>query len=99
MSYIDRETVMLKIQRHLMPNVGIDGTVTVEDAERYFLKLLNEQPSADVVEVSGLTPCDVCMYSPPSSGDGKPCAMCVARAKRGVEDVAPYEKGGTDGAR
>ena len=50
MSYIDRETVMLKIQRHLMPNVGIDGTVTVEDAERYFLKLLNEQPSADVVE-------------------------------------------------
>ncbi len=63
------------------------------------LKAIKEAPAADVVEVSGLTPCDVCMYSPPSSGDGKPCTMCVARVKRGVEDVAPYEKGGKDGAQ
>ena len=24
------------------------------------------------------TPCDVCLYNPPSSGDGKPCTMCPA---------------------
>ena len=36
---------------------------------------------ADVVEVEKLTPCDVCMYSPPSSCDGKPCCMCPAIAK------------------
>ena len=22
------------------------------------------------------TPCDLCLYNPPSSGDGKPCTMC-----------------------
>ena len=25
-----------------------------------------------------LTPCDVCRFSPPSSGDGKPCCVCPA---------------------
>lgn len=25
-----------------------------------------------------LTPCDVCQFNPPSSGDGKPCCMCPA---------------------
>lgn len=25
-----------------------------------------------------LTPCDMCMFSPPSSSDGKPCCMCPA---------------------
>lgn len=24
------------------------------------------------------TPCDLCAYNPPSSGDGKPCTMCPA---------------------
>lgn len=24
------------------------------------------------------TPCDLCLYNPPSSGDGKPCTMCPA---------------------
>lgn len=30
---------------------------------------------------SELTPCDVCKFNPPSSGDGKPCLMCPAQAK------------------
>lgn len=30
---------------------------------------------------SDLTPCDVCRFNPPSSGDGKPCCMCPAQAK------------------
>ena len=38
--YINREALSLKVKRHLMPNVDADGTVSVEDAERYFLKLL-----------------------------------------------------------
>lgn len=24
------------------------------------------------------SPCDLCRYNPPSSGDGKPCSMCPA---------------------
>ena len=31
--------------------------------------------------VVGSTPCDLCRYNPPSSGDGKPCSMCPACAK------------------
>lgn len=27
-------------------------------------------------------PCSFCVYGPPSSGDGKPCTMCPAEAKR-----------------
>ena len=27
------------------------------------------------------SPCDLCKYDPPSSGDGKPCCMCPAQAK------------------
>ena len=33
----------LQVQRHLMPNVDVDGTVSVENAERWFLKLLKEK--------------------------------------------------------
>ena len=32
------------------------------------------------------TPCSFCRYNPPSSGDGKPCAMCPASAKE-VQDA------------
>lgn len=27
------------------------------------------------------TPCDLCRFNPPSSGDGKPCTMCVAEGR------------------
>ncbi len=27
------------------------------------------------------TPCDLCRFAPPSSGDGKPCSMCVAEGR------------------
>ena len=37
---------------------------------------------ADFVEVKGLSPCGVCAYNPPSSFDGKPCALCPATKKR-----------------
>lgn len=31
-----------------------------------------------------MTPCDICKFGPPSSGDGKPCAMCPAEAKESM---------------
>ena len=42
-------------------------------AERLYCKGYRKQ--------SELTPCDVCQYNPPSSGDGKPCSICPAQAK------------------
>ncbi len=41
----------LKVQRHLMPNVDIDGTVKVEDAERWFLRLLKEELAPYVASI------------------------------------------------
>lgn len=31
------------------------------------------------------TPCDLCGYNPPSSGDGKPCSICPATPKGSCE--------------
>ncbi len=51
MAYIDKELLKRNIRVNLMPNVDIDGTVTVENAERYFLNLIDKTSTADVVEV------------------------------------------------
>lgn len=45
--YIDADIVKTKIRRNLMPNVGDDGMVSVENAERWFLKLLDEAPTVE----------------------------------------------------
>ena len=34
---------------------------------------------------SELTPCDVCKFNPPTSGDNKPCLICPAQMKGGAE--------------
>ena len=34
-----------------------------------------------------LTPCDVCMYNPPSSMGGKPCYICPASPPERQEDA------------
>ena len=49
--YIDAEKLKSNIRVNLMPNVDVDGTVTVENAERYFLNLIDKTSTADVVEV------------------------------------------------
>ena len=51
MAYVDAEILKRNIRVNLMPNVDIDGTVTVENAERYFLNLIDKTSTADVVEV------------------------------------------------
>lgn len=51
MAYVDAEILKRNIRVNLMPNVDIDGTVAVENAERYFLNLIDKTSTADVVEV------------------------------------------------
>lgn len=46
----------------------------------YIDDLCNET-AQDVQDVRHLTPCDMCKYNPPSSGDEKPCCLCPASAK------------------
>lgn len=43
MKQIDADSLKLKVQRYLMPNVDDDGTVSIENAERYFLNLIDKE--------------------------------------------------------
>ena len=43
MKQIDADSLKLKVQRYLMPNVDDDGMVSVENAERYFLNLIDKE--------------------------------------------------------
>ena len=49
--YIDADVLKRNIRVNLMPNVDVDGTVTVENAERYFLNIIDKTSTADVEEV------------------------------------------------
>ena len=51
MAYVDTEKLKRNIKVNIMPNVDIDGTVTVENAERYFLNLIDKTSTADVEKV------------------------------------------------
>lgn len=46
---------------------------------------ISNEDIADHLIANGVTvgssPCDLCRYNPPSSGDGKLCSMCPACAK------------------
>lgn len=48
---INAYTLKLDVRRNLMPNLDDEGMVSVENAERYFLNLIDKQPTADVAEV------------------------------------------------
>ena len=54
MAYVDAEKLKKNVRVNLMPNVDVDGTVTVENAERYFLNLIDKTSTADVVEIETL---------------------------------------------
>lgn len=74
MDYISKEALVIDVQRYLNPNVDDDGTVTVENAERWFLSLINNQPIADVVEV---VRCKNCLHKINYKGR----AMCTLYAE------------------
>ena len=59
--------------RYINADVAIEALIKedrgcgIDSAE-----VIRRLPTADI------SPCDVCAYNPPSSGDNKPCTMCVA---------------------
>ena len=53
------------------------GPYDYEGIAKYFADQIARQPTLTQPN-DALTPCDMCMFSPPSSGDGKPCCMCPA---------------------
>lgn len=53
-----------------------------EGAPKWYAKHFYE---AGYRKQSELTPCDVCKFNPPTSGDNKPCFICPAQAKGGAE--------------
>lgn len=109
MAYIDKELLKRNIRVNLMPNVDIDGTVTVENAERYFLNLIDKTSTADVEEVKhgewkhsmevGQTynyhywNCSLCGASAFTSGYEKYCHECGAKMD-GKDINVPTRDGG-----
>lgn len=89
--YIDAEILKRNIRVNLMPNVDVDGTVTVEVAERYFLNLIEKTSTADVEEVARgewkrqkqgfYFICSVCGKA--SATKGNYCHDCGARMDKG----------------
>ena len=69
---IDADAVKFSISglRYIDPN---DYFALAE----YFMKQVKAMPTLTLPN-EPLTPCDVCRFSPPSSGDGKPCCLCPA---------------------
>ena len=51
-----------------------------------FMGWINEAPTL-TPQNEPLMPCDVCMYNPPSSMDGKPCCICPASPPERQEDT------------
>lgn len=46
-----------------------------------FLSEYTDAIKMGIEALNNKTPCDLCKYNPPGSGDGKPCTMCPAVGK------------------
>ncbi len=75
---IDRQAVLSYIGR--IQNQGTGKKKSFDFIKKFVEKL----PSAG-------TPCDLCRFSPPGSGDGKPCTMCPASTNTEVKAVSIEE--------
>lgn len=55
----------------------------IELADYYLIKADNQAKHIQDLEARyrNASPCDVCRYNPPSSGDGKPCTLCPAERR------------------
>ena len=62
------------------------SAVTIADMSNIMRSWVERQPTL-TPQNEPLTPCDVCMYNPPSSMDGKPCCMCPASPPERKEDI------------
>ena len=47
--YIDAESLVAKVKKHLNPHTDEFGMVSVEEADRWFLSLIESEPTADVI--------------------------------------------------
>ena len=53
-----------------------------KEARSGYVSFVGEKPQEKgVATVYPDSPCDLCIYNPPGSGDGKPCTMCPAEGK------------------
>lgn len=53
--YIDAESLVAKVKKHLNPHTDEFGMVSVEEADRWFLSLIESEPTADVI----VLPCPI----------------------------------------
>ena len=58
--YVDARGIILAVQRGLIPNLEDDGMVNAADAERYFIRIVDKAPTADVVEKGRCVDCSCC---------------------------------------
>lgn len=77
MRTIDADALKRKVQRLATQAWKMQVKASVETILNQFIDYIDHAPTVDAV------PCDVCRYSPPSSGDGKPCTICPAEGKDG----------------
>lgn len=59
--------------------VSANGTYWWYSAEMF--EVIEDEKQKRDSEECGDSPCDLCRFSPPGSGDGKPCTMCPAEGK------------------
>lgn len=68
------------IRREAVRQIYREEVCRVKDI-RDLEPFINRIESLPTVEHKPISPCDVCRYNPPSSGDGKPCTMCPAEGR------------------
>ena len=73
---IDAEKYMELLKKQYLHNKSM-GNSQAARAWQGAMQLLYDMPALTPPN-EPLTPCDVCMYNPPSSMDGKPCCICPA---------------------
>ena len=57
---------------------GVDSALLYECVDAEACRMGAEALRTLDAQKKPKTPCDLCLYNPPSSGDGKPCTMCPA---------------------
>ena len=58
MAYIDVRELKLDVQRSMIPTADEVGMVSVNDADRHFIKLIERQPIVDAVKVVRCRDCE-----------------------------------------
>lgn len=62
------------------------SAVLLSDVSKMMREWVERQPTLTPPN-EPMSPCDLCIYSPPSSCDGKPCCMCPATSRPPEVDV------------